>query len=67
MEFYSEILDTKVLMRAKDHQAIQNVHVGVHTDDVDIDYDNSGYGIKVFKTIEMASLNSPTTCKMDRP
>lgn len=67
MEFYSEILDTKVLMRAIDHQAIQNVHVGVHTDDVDIDYDNSGYGIKVIKTIEMASLNSPTTCKMDRP
>ena len=67
MEFYSDILDTKVLMRKKDHQAIQNVHVGVHTDDVEIDYDNSGYGIKVFKTIEMASINSPTTCKMIRP
>ena len=67
MEFYSKILGTRVLMRKKDHQAIQNVHVGVHTDDVEIDYDNSGYGIKVFKTIEMASINSPTTCKMDRP
>ena len=67
MEFYSKILGTRVLMRKKDHQAIQNVHVGVHTDDVEIDYDNSGYGIKVFKTIEMASINSPTTCKMNRP
>ena len=54
-------------MRAKDHQAIQNVHVGIHTDDVDIDYDNSGYGIKIFKTVEMASMDSPTSCKMKRP
>ena len=68
MEFYSEILDTKVLMRAKDHQAIQNVHVGIHTNEnIDIDFDNSGYGIKVFKTVEMASMDSPTTCKMKRP
>ena len=68
MEFYSDILDTKVLMRAKDHQAIQNVHVGIHTnEDIDIDFDNSGYGIKVFKTVEMASMDSPTTCKMKRP
>ena len=68
MEFYSEILDTKVLMRAKDHQAIQNVHVGIHTNEnIDIDFDNSGYGIKVFKTVEMASIDSPTTCKMKRP
>ena len=67
MEFDSKLLGTKVLMRAKDHQAIQNVHVGIHTDDVDIDYDNSGYGIKIFKTVEMASMDSPTSCKMKRP
>ena len=67
MEFENELLQTKVIMRAKDHQAIQNVHVGEHTDDVDIDFDNSGYGIKVFKTVEMASMDSPTTCKMKRP
>ena len=34
---------------------------------IDIDFDNSGYGIKVFKTVEMASMDSPTTCKMKRP
>ena len=67
MEFESELLQTKVVMRAKDHQAIQNVHVGAHTDDVDIDFDNSGYGIKDYKTVEMASMDSPTTCKMKRP
>ncbi len=67
MEFESELLQTKVVMRAKDHQAIQNVHVGEHTDDVDIDFDNSGYGIKMYKTVEMASMDSPTTCKMKRP
>ena len=62
MEFESELLQTKVVMRAKDHQAIQNVHVGEHTDDVDIDFDNSGYGIKMYKTVEMASMDSPTSC-----
>ena len=67
MEFESELLQTKVVMRAKDHQAIQNVHVGEHTDDVDIDFDNSGYGIKMYKTVEMASMDSPTPCKMKRP
>jgi len=67
MEFDSKLLGTKVLMRAKDHQAIQNVHVGIHTDDVEIDYDNSGYGIKIFKTVEMASMDSATSCKMKRP
>ena len=67
MEFDSKILNTKVIMRAKDHQAIQNMYVGIHTKDVDIDYDNSGYGMKIFKTVEMASMDSPTTCKMKRP
>ena len=67
MEFESELLQTKVVMRASDHQAIQNVHVGEHTDDVSIDFDNSGYGIKMYKTVEMASMDSPTTCKMKRP
>jgi len=54
-------------MREKDHQAIQNVNVSVHTKDIDIDYDNSGYGVKTYATVEMASADSPTTCKMKRP
>ena len=54
-------------MRTKDHQAIQNISVGVHTKDVEIDFDNSGYGVKAYKTVEMASADSATTCKMKRP
>ena len=67
MEFENELLQTKVIMRTSDHQAIQDVHVGMHTDDVDIDFDNSGYGIKMYKTVKMASMDSPTSCKMKRP
>ena len=33
-------------MRAKDHQAIQNAHVG-DTDDVDIDFDNSAAELRL--------------------
>jgi branched-chain amino acid transport system substrate-binding protein len=54
-------------MRPQDHQAIQNLHIGDHSPDVEFDMDNSGYGMKIFKTVEMASMDSPTTCKMKRP
>ena len=65
---HDSILGTKVFMRPSDHQAIQIVHVAVHTDeDIKWDMDRSGYGLKVFKTVEMASKDSPTTCKMKRP
>ena len=65
---HDSILGTKVFMRPSDHQAIQNVHIAVHTDeDIKWDMDRSGYGLKVFKTVEMASKDSPTTCKMKRP
>ena len=67
MEIYNDILGTKVVMRTKDHQAIQNISVGVHTKDVEIDFDNSGYGVKAYKTVEMASADSATSCKMKRP
>ena len=40
---------------------------GMHTDDVTYDFDESGYGIKSFKKVEMAAMDSPTTCKMKRP
>lgn len=58
----------KVFMRPDDHQAIQNVHVGVHTDeDMKHPLDNSPYGIYSTSMVEMASANSPTSCKMKRP
>ena len=65
---HDSIWGTKVKMREADHQAIQNVHILAHTKDgIDHDYDNSGYGLKVEKTVDMASADSATTCKMKRP
>jgi branched-chain amino acid transport system substrate-binding protein len=57
----------KIMIRPEDHQAIQDVHIQMHTKDVDYDHDNSGYGVAVEKTITMASANIETTCKMKRP
>lgn len=58
----------KLFMRPQDHQLIQNVHILVHTDEgIEFDFDNSGYGLLVESTVEMAAMDSPTTCKMKRP
>ncbi len=58
----------KVMMRADDHQAIQDVHISVHTNDgVVHDSDNSGYGLVTESTVAMASADSATSCKMKRP
>ncbi|MEO1490905.1 MAG: branched-chain amino acid ABC transporter substrate-binding protein [Pseudomonadota bacterium] len=58
----------KIYMRPEDHQAIQNVHITKHTDEgVTFDSDNSGYGLVVESSIEMAAADSPTTCEMKRP
>lgn len=58
----------KVFMRPNDHQAIQDIHIFAHTDEgITFDYDNSGFGIVVDSTIQMAAMDSPSTCKMERP
>jgi branched-chain amino acid transport system substrate-binding protein len=55
-------------MRPSDHQAIQDVHISVHTDEgVVIDADNSGFGLVDESTVTMAGKDSPTSCKMKRP
>lgn len=65
---YDSIWGSKILMREKDHQAIQDVHIQEHTDEgVPFPYDNSPFGVKVIKTVSMASADSPTTCEMVRP
>lgn len=62
------IFGSKIIMRAKDHQAIQDVHIMAHTDEgITFDLDNSGYGLKVETTVKMAAADSETTCKMTRP
>ena len=65
---HDSIWGSKIVMRAKDHQAIQDVHILAHTDeDITFDLDNSGYGLRVESTVKMASADRATTCKMKRP
>ena len=57
-----------VFMRPKDHQAIQDVHIMIHTDEgVTHDLDNSGYGLLAESTVMDAAMDSATSCKMKRP
>ena len=65
---HDSIWGGKVLMRPQDHQAIQNVHIGAHTNEnIRHPLDNSEYGLLDTTTVEMAAMDSPTTCKMERP
>lgn len=65
---YDTIWGGKVMMRPNDHQAIQDLHIFEHTNEgITFPYDNSEYGVRVIKTIEMASADIETTCEMKRP
>ena len=65
---YPSMWGGKLFMRPQDHQIIQDMHVAVHTNEnIDFDYDQSGYGVLTESTVEMAAMDSPTTCKMKRP
>lgn len=65
---HNSIWGGKVFMRPQDHQAIQNVHIGAHTNEnIRHPLDNSEYGLLDTTTVEMAAMDSPTTCKMKRP
>jgi branched-chain amino acid transport system substrate-binding protein len=67
MEFDS-MWGTKVFMRPNDHQAIQNVHISAHTNEgVTFAYDGSDFGVVVETTVEMAAMDSTSTCEMVRP
>ena len=67
MEFDS-MWGTKVFMRPNDHQAIQNVHISAHTNEgVTFAYDGSDFGVVVESTVEMAAMDSTSTCEMKRP
>ncbi len=58
----------KVFMRPQDHQAIQDVHIGAHTDEnIRHPLDNSTFGLLDTVKVEMAAMDSPTTCEMVRP
>jgi branched-chain amino acid transport system substrate-binding protein len=65
---YQTIWGSKVMMRAEDHQAIQNINILNHTDEgVTFPFDGSTFGVVSEQTVEMASADAPTTCEMQRP
>lgn len=65
---YDTIWGGKVMMRESDHQAIQDLHIFEHTNEgITFPYDNSEYGVRVIKTIPMASADIETTCQMKAP
>jgi len=65
---HDSIWGGKLFMRPQDHQLIQNVHVTEHTDEgIRFKLDNSPYGLLTKNTVEMAGMDSATTCKMKRP
>jgi len=65
---HDSIWGGKLFMRPQDHQLIQNVHVAEHTDEgIRFKLDNSPYGLLTKNTVEMAGMDSATTCKMKRP
>ncbi len=65
---YQSMWGSKLYMRPEDHQLIQDMHIHAHTNEgVTFTYDNSDYGVVVESTVEMAGMDSATSCKMRRP
>jgi len=65
---FTNIYGRSVHMRASDHQLIQDVNIAVHTDkNIEVDADNSGYGLLTEKTVQQAGKDIPTSCNMERP
>jgi branched-chain amino acid transport system substrate-binding protein len=68
MKFSDGLWSGELYMRPQDHQIIQDVHIYGHTNvEPPFDFDNSGYGMKIERTVTNASADSATTCKMERP
>lgn len=65
---HDSIWGGKIFMRPSDHQAIQNVHIVTQSDqNIRHALDNSDYGLVTQSTVEMAGMDSATTCEMKRP
>lgn len=68
MEFTDSLWSDKMVMRAKDHQLIQDVNIYGHEKvEAPFDMDNSSYGLKIESTVAAAGEALPTTCEMERP
>ncbi|WP_372613826.1 branched-chain amino acid ABC transporter substrate-binding protein [Aquicoccus sp.] len=69
MEFTDSLWsDNPLVMRADDHQLIQEVHILGHVPvEAPFDFDNSGYGLQYENSIVAAGEDLPMSCEMDRP
>jgi len=57
-----------VTMRATDHQLQMPIRIFVHTNkNIEVDLDNSGYGLATESAVSAHMASTPTTCKMQRP
>ncbi|MCB1664687.1 MAG: branched-chain amino acid ABC transporter substrate-binding protein [Pseudomonadales bacterium] len=58
----------EVWMRGSDHQAFEDLHVSVQTDEgIVFDADNSGFGLLAELTVPARETVRPSTCQMTRP
>lgn len=65
---FTSIWGHDLIMRAEDHQIIQDIYLLKHTNEnVLFDYDGSGFGLVKENTVQMASAGRPITCDMQRP
>jgi len=65
---FTTLAGDDLVMRASDHQLQMPLNIEVHTDEgIKWDYDKSGFGTRVERTISRANTTLPTTCKMVRP
>ncbi|WP_425403512.1 branched-chain amino acid ABC transporter substrate-binding protein [Hwanghaeella sp.] len=64
----TNIYGRKLYMRPADHQIIQDINVLTHTNrGIEVDADNSGYGLMIKSTVPAAGEGLPTSCDMKRP
>jgi branched-chain amino acid transport system substrate-binding protein len=65
---YTTYWGDKVTMRKSDHQLQMPIRIMVHTNKgIEIDFDNSGFGLVAESTVSAKKASTPTTCKMQRP
>jgi branched-chain amino acid transport system substrate-binding protein len=65
---HTTLAGDKVVMRADDHQLQMPLQIMVHTNEnVEFDYDKSGYGLVEMTSVPADQTTTETSCKMDRP
>lgn len=65
---YTTLSGEEIWMRGSDHQAIQSLHISVHTDEgIEFDADNSGFGLLSEFHVPAEETAMESSCRMRRP